>query len=83
MAREDAVVLFVQKPGWMFCDRTESLREKGVASTTRNEAEDEGALAELERIETLTTPVAVIGSGAGDEVVVGFDRARLLRVLSS
>ena len=44
-------------------------------------AEDEGALAELERMGTMTTPVAVIGSEAGEVVVVGFDRARLGRVL--
>ena len=66
----------------MFCDRTEEfLREKGVAFTTRNIAEDEGALAGLERMGTMTTPVAVIGSEADEEVVVGFDRARLERIL--
>ncbi len=47
----------------------------------RNVAEDEGAMAELERMGTMTTPVAVIGGGAGKEVIVGFDRARLERVL--
>ena len=38
-------------------------------------------MAELERMGTMTTPVAVIGSGAGRDVVVGFDRARLERAL--
>ena len=67
----------------MFCHMTEEfLRENGVEFTTRNMAEDEGALAELERMGTMTTPVAVIGSEAGgEEVVVGFDRARLERAL--
>ena len=65
----------------MFCDRTEEfLREKGVAFTTRNIAEDGDALAELERMGTMTTPVAVIGNEAG-EVVVGFDRAKLEQAL--
>ena len=67
----------------MFCDRTkEFLREKGVEFTIRNIAEDEGATAELERMGTMTTPFAVIGSEAGrEEVVVGFDRARLEWIL--
>ncbi len=38
-------------------------------------------MAELERMGTMTTPVAVIGSEAGAEIVVGFDRARLERAL--
>ncbi len=38
-------------------------------------------MAELERMGTMTTPVAVIGSEAGEEIVVGFDRARLERAL--
>ena len=38
-------------------------------------------MAELERMGTMTTPVAVIGSETGKEVVVGFDRARLERTL--
>lgn len=39
-------------------------------------------MAELERLGTMTTPVTVIGREAGEEVVVvGFDRARLERVL--
>ena len=68
----------------MFCDRTEEfLRERGVEFVVRNVAEDEGAMAELERMGTMTTPVTVIAGGAGeeDEVVVGFDRARLEMVL--
>ncbi len=44
-------------------------------------AEDETAMAELERMGTMTTPVVVIGSEAGEEVVVGFDRARPERAL--
>ncbi|MDP9458619.1 MAG: glutaredoxin family protein [Actinomycetota bacterium] len=69
-------------PGELYCDRTEEfLREKGVEPTVRNIAEDEEAMAELERMGTMTTPVAVIGGEAGEEVVVGFDRPRLERAL--
>lgn len=46
--------------------------------TVRNIAEDGEALAELERMGTMTTPVAVIGGG---EVIVGFDREKLERAL--
>ena len=37
-------------------------------------------MAELERLGTMTTPVAVIGGGQ-EEVVVGFDQAKLTRLL--
>ncbi len=63
----------------MFCKRTEEfLRKNGIEFTARNVAEDEEAFAELERMETMTTPVTVID---GEEVVVGFDRQRLARSL--
>jgi glutaredoxin len=63
----------------MFCERTEEfLRAKGVKFIARNVAEDEEAFAELERIGAMTTPVTVIG---GEEVVVGFDRKKLDRLL--
>ncbi len=60
----------------MFCTQTEEfLREKGVDFTIRNIADDdEGAIAELERMGTMTTPVTVIG---GTDIVVGFDRKKL------
>ncbi len=60
----------------MFCTQTEEfLREKGVDFTIRNIADnDEGAIVELERMGTMTTPVTVIG---GTDIVVGFDRKKL------
>lgn len=60
----------------MFCTQTEEfLREKGVDFTIRNIADDdEGAIVELERMGTMTTPVTVIG---GADIVVGFDRKKL------
>jgi glutaredoxin 3 len=72
MARD--VVLYVEQPGSMDGTQTEEfLREIGVGFMVKNVAEDEEALAELERMGTSTTPVTV----AGDEVIVGFDRDRL------
>ncbi len=40
-------------------------------------AENEEAMAELERLGTMTTPVTVVGN----EVVVGFDREKLAQVI--
>jgi glutaredoxin len=63
----------------MFCRRTEEFpRTIGVEYTAKNVAEDEEAFAELERMGTMATPVAVIG---GEEIVVGFDRKKLERLL--
>ncbi len=68
------VVLYVEQPGSMDGTKTEEfLREIGVGFTVKNVAEDEEAVAELERMGISTTPVTV----AGDEVIVGFDRERL------
>ena len=64
----------------MFCHKTEEfLREKGVEPITRNIVEDDVAFAELERLGTMTTPVTVID---GEEVVIGFDRRELERMLN-
>ena len=45
--------------------------------TVRNVSDDEGAMAELAYLGTMTTPVTVVG----EEVVVGFDRAKLSELL--
>ena len=55
----------------------EFLREKGVEPSFRNVAEDEEAMVELERLGTMTTPVTVVEN----EVIVGFDREKLARVI--
>jgi hypothetical protein len=49
-----------------------------VEFITRNVAEDEEAFSKLEKIGTMTTPVAVMSS---DKVVVGFDRKKLEQLL--
>ncbi len=62
----------------MFCERVkEFLSQKGIEFEERNVAADEGAFAELEKIGVLSTPVTVIDG----EAVIGFDRAKLERLL--
>lgn len=55
----------------------EFLSQKGIAFEERNVAEDESALDELEKLGVMTTPVTVIDG----DVVVGFDRQELSRLL--
>jgi len=56
----------------------EFLSDSGIAYTAYNVAEDPAALATLEaRTGQRATPVVVVG----DEVVIGFDRGRLQRLL--
>jgi glutaredoxin len=62
----------------MFCGKVkEFLSQKKIEYTERNIAADVTALAELEKLGYMTTPVTVIDG----EVVVGFDRARLENLL--
>lgn len=62
----------------MFCNKVkEFLSQRRVEFIERNIAADEAALAELEKIGYMTTPVTVING----DVVVGFDRARLEQLL--
>jgi glutaredoxin len=53
------------------------LSENGISFVERDVAEDPAALRELEELGIMTTPVVRIG----EEVVVGFDRARLAALL--
>lgn len=55
----------------------ELLSQKQVEFTERNIAADEAAVGELEKLGYMTTPVTLVDG----EVVVGFDRARLERLL--
>ena len=62
----------------MFCDRVkEFLSQKGVDFSERDITVGELAIAELEELGFMTTPVTVIDG----EVVVGFDRERLDELL--
>lgn len=62
----------------MFCDRTkEFLSRNGIAFEERNVSQDETALDELQKRGLMTTPVTLIDN----EAVVGFDQARLAKLL--
>jgi glutaredoxin 3 len=63
----------------MFCDKVkEFLSHKGVEHIERDIALDQSALIELEMLGILTTPVTSIDG----EVVVGFDKGKLERLLA-
>jgi len=62
----------------MFCNRVkEFLSQQGIEFTERNVAEDVSAMTELEKLGVMTTPVTVINN----EVVIGFDQAKLEQLL--
>ncbi len=64
----------------MFCGKVkEFLSQRGIDFVERNVAADETALAELQKLHYMTTPVTVVD----DEVVVGFDSERLERLLKA
>jgi glutaredoxin len=62
----------------MFCAKVkEFLSQNKIEYTDRNIAADESALAELEKLGYMTTPVTVVDGG----VVIGFDRGKLEKLL--
>ncbi|MDP2728068.1 MAG: glutaredoxin family protein [Dehalococcoidia bacterium] len=64
----------------MFCHRVqEFLAQKGIAFEERDISKDEKALAELEDLGYMATPVTVIDG----EPALGFDRRRLEELLSA
>jgi glutaredoxin 3 len=56
----------------------EFLSQKGIEFAERDVAVDEQAIAELEELGVMTTPVTIIDG----EVVVGFNRGRLEELLT-
>ena len=62
----------------MFCSKVkEFLSRRNIPFIERNIVADEAALAELQELGHMTTPVTVING----EVVVGFDQPSLERLL--
>ncbi|OLC50558.1 MAG: hypothetical protein AUH43_04730 [Acidobacteria bacterium 13_1_40CM_65_14] len=62
----------------MFCNRTkEFLRTHNVPFTDRDITQDESALAELEKLGVMTSPVTVVDG----QTVVGYDIKRLSELL--
>ena len=51
----------------------EFLSQKGVKYIEKNVATDESAMAELEKLRVMSTPVTVIDG----EVIIGFDQKKL------
>ena len=63
----------------MFCQRTkEFLRSKGVDFDDRDVSVDAAAFDDLSKLGFMTTPVLQINA----EVVVGFDREKIERLLT-
>ena len=64
----------------MFCAKVkEFLSQNKIEFVDRNIAGDEAALAELEKLGYMTTPVTVIDG----QIVVGFDRDKLEKLLKT
>jgi len=64
----------------MFCGKVkEFLSQSKIDFVERDVTVDETALADLQKLRYMTTPVTV----AGDEVIVGFDRDKLEKVLKT
>jgi glutaredoxin 3 len=64
----------------MFCAKVkEFLSQNKIEFVDRNIAGDEAALAELEKLGYMTTPVTVIDG----QVVVGFDRDKMEKLLKT
>ena len=62
----------------MFCTRTkEFLRKHDVPFADRDITQDESALAELEKLGVMTTPVIVVDG----QTVIGYDVQRLTQLL--
>jgi glutaredoxin len=62
----------------MFCNRTkEFLSQHGIVFEERDVSSDAAALDELQRRSLMTTPITFVDG----EVVVGFDQARLAKLL--
>ncbi|PYV33216.1 MAG: glutaredoxin family protein [Acidobacteria bacterium] len=62
----------------MFCNRTkEFLSRHGIVFEERDVSSDEAALDDLQRRGLMTTPVTLID----DQAVVGFDQAKLAKLL--
>ncbi len=64
----------------MFCVKVkEFLSQNNTDFTDRDVSKDDSALAELEKLGYMTTPVTVIDG----EVIVGFNRAKLEELLAA
>ena len=75
---QPSITIYTQ-PTCQACHRLKAyLKQRGIEYYERNVIEDETAFAELQQRGISTTPVIVIGN----EVIVGFDQAKLEKLLS-
>jgi len=75
--RHDQVVIYTQ-PGCAPCSAAkEFLASQDIPFVERNIREDPSALTELRKLGAMATPTITIG----DEVIVGFDVARMTELL--
>lgn len=75
---QPSITIYTQ-PTCQACHRLKAyLKQKGIEYHERNVSEDETAFAKLQQLGASTTPVIVVGN----EVIVGFDQAKLERLLS-
>ena len=73
---QPSITIYTQ-PTCQGCHRLKAyLKQKGIEYHERNVLEDEAAVAELQQLGALTTPVIVVET----EVIVGFDQAKLERL---
>jgi glutaredoxin len=73
------MVIVYTQPDWFFCRKAkEFLSQRGVVFTEKDITADPSAVEELEKLSAMTTPVIVING----DVVIGFNRARLEKLLS-
>lgn len=64
----------------MFCSKVkEFLSQNKIEFIERNVVQDETAIDDLQKLGYMTTPVTVVG----EDLVVGFDRDKLQRLLSN
>ena len=75
----DLKVTVFSQPGWHFCSLEKAwLSEHDIEYVDRDVTSDGDAMNELQELGFFSTPVTVVG----DEVVVGFDREKLIRLLN-
>jgi glutaredoxin len=77
VGREHTVVLFLNRAECSAIGVKEFLRTQNIAFTDRDITSDESALAELEKLGVMMTPVTVVDG----EKVVGYDINRLKTLL--
>lgn len=73
-------IIVYSAPGCVACSKVkELLAQKGVPFTAKDIVEDEQAMRELSQLGVMSTPVTLIDG----QVILGFDRRRIEKLLAS